>query len=149
MIERALVNSGNAGDIVADLFGGSRSTLIACERRKSNARLMEIDPKYADCIVRRSEEYTGKQANLEGDGRTFDVIKTERAGAALCIDRCLNEIATLGAAILTGHPDVEGLCLALSDWLAELRIVQDEKSRQEETRRRDKLEVGEAQDLTA
>ena len=48
-----------------------------------------------------------------------------------------------------GHPDLGGLCLALADWWVELRIVQDEKSRQAETRRRDKLEVEEAQDLTA
>ena len=59
LIERALANSSKAGDIVVDLFGGSGSTLIACERRNRNARLMEIDPKYADCIVRRYQEYTG------------------------------------------------------------------------------------------
>ena len=42
------------------------------------ARLIEIDPKYADCIVRRYQEYTGKQATLVGDGRTFDEIVQER-----------------------------------------------------------------------
>lgn len=52
LIERALLNSSKTGDIVTDLFGGSGSTLIACERRGRRARLMEIDPKYADCIVR-------------------------------------------------------------------------------------------------
>ena len=78
LVERALVNSSKAGDIVADLFGGSGSTLIGCERRGRKARLMEIDPKYADCIVRRYQEYTGKQAVLEGDGRTFDEIARER-----------------------------------------------------------------------
>jgi DNA modification methylase len=78
LIERALINSSKAGDIVADLFGGSGSTLIACERRNRQSRLMEIDPKYADCIVRRYQEYTGKQAVLEGDGRTFDEIARER-----------------------------------------------------------------------
>src|SRR5262249_10017623 len=71
LIERALVNSSKAGDVVVDLFGGSGSTLIACERRNRKARLMEIDPKYTDVIVRRWQEYTGKQATLEGDGRTF------------------------------------------------------------------------------
>ena len=64
--------------MVADLFGGSGSTLIACERRGRKARLMEIDPKYADCIVRRWEEYTGKQAVLDGDGRTFAEVAQER-----------------------------------------------------------------------
>lgn len=78
LIERALINSSKAGDIVADLFGGSGSTLIACERRDRKSRLMEIDPKYADCIVRRYQEYTGKQATLEGDRRSFDEIAQER-----------------------------------------------------------------------
>jgi DNA modification methylase len=67
---------------VADLLGGSGSTRIGCERRGRNARLMEIDPKYADCIVRRYQEYTGKQAVLDGDGRTFEEVALERAGAA-------------------------------------------------------------------
>lgn len=78
LIERALLNSSKAGDLVADLFGGSGSTLIGCERRNRKARLMEIDPKYADCIVRRYQDYAGKQAVLEGDGRTFDEVARER-----------------------------------------------------------------------
>jgi DNA modification methylase len=77
----ALLNSSKSGDIVADLFGGSGSTLIGCERRRRRARLMEIDPKYADCIVRRYQEYTGKKAVLDNDGRTFDEVALERAGA--------------------------------------------------------------------
>jgi len=81
LVERALLNSSKAGDIVADMFGGSGSTLIGCERRGRKARLMEIDPKYADCIVRRYQEYTGKRAILDGVGRTFDEIKVEREGA--------------------------------------------------------------------
>ena len=81
LIERALLNSSKAGDIVADLFGGSGSTLIGCERRARKARLMEIDPKYADCIARRWQEYTGKKATLEGDGRSFDEIAREILGA--------------------------------------------------------------------
>jgi DNA modification methylase len=78
LIERALINSSKAGDLVVDLFGGSGSTLIACERRSRNARLMEIDPKYADCICRRFQEYTGKPAVLESDGRTFHEVAGER-----------------------------------------------------------------------
>jgi DNA modification methylase len=78
LIERALLNSSKAGDIVADLFGGSDSTLIACERRNRKSRLMEIDPRYADCICRRFQDYTGKPAVLEGDGRTFDEIAQKR-----------------------------------------------------------------------
>ncbi len=74
LIERALLNNSKAGDVVADLFGGSGSTLIGCQRRNRKARLMEIDPKYANCICRRYQEYTGKQSVLEGDGRTFDEV---------------------------------------------------------------------------
>jgi len=77
LVERALLNSSKAGDIVADLFGGSGSTLIGCERRGRKARLMEIDPKYADCIVQRYQEYTGRKATLDG-GKTFEAIAQER-----------------------------------------------------------------------
>jgi DNA modification methylase len=81
-IERALVNSSKAGDIVADLFGGSGSTLIGCERRGRKARLMEIDPKYVDCIVRRWQDHVGRQATLDGDGRTFNAVAAERQQVA-------------------------------------------------------------------
>jgi hypothetical protein len=43
---------------------------------------MEIDPKYVDCIIRRWQLFTGKQAVLDGDGRTFEEIAEERVGAA-------------------------------------------------------------------
>jgi DNA modification methylase len=82
LIERALLNSSKAGDIVVDLFGGSGSTLIACERRGRKSRLMEIDPKYADCICRRWQDYTGKQAVLEADGRSFEQVAQERLEGA-------------------------------------------------------------------
>ena len=78
LVERALINSSKTGDIIADLFGGSGSTLIGCQRRGRKARLMEIDPKYADCIVRRYQEYTGKIGVLGGDGRSFDEVAAER-----------------------------------------------------------------------
>jgi DNA modification methylase len=83
LIERALLNSSKAGDLVADFFGGSGSTLIACERRNRAARLMELDPRYADVICRRYQEYTGKQAVLDGDGRSFDEIAVERRKGAV------------------------------------------------------------------
>ena len=78
LIERALLNSSKAGDLVVDLFGGSGSTLIGCERRGRKANLMEIDQKYADCICRRWQDYTGKHAVLDCDGRSFDEIAQER-----------------------------------------------------------------------
>ena len=82
LVERALVNSSKAGDVVADFFGGSGSTLIGCERRGRKSRLMEIDPKYVDCIAKRWEEYTGKKSALDGDGRTFQAVAEERLKVA-------------------------------------------------------------------
>ena len=61
--------------IVADLFGGSGSTLIASEKAKKQCRMMELDPKYVDVIVRRWQGFTGSNATLEGDGRTFAEIE--------------------------------------------------------------------------
>ena len=72
LIERALINSSKFGDIVVDLFGGSGSTLIGCERCGRHARLMEIDPTYADCIIRRYQDFTGKQAILDSDPGSSD-----------------------------------------------------------------------------
>ncbi|MGA2725654.1 MAG: site-specific DNA-methyltransferase [Bryobacteraceae bacterium] len=83
LIERALLNSSKAGDIIVDLFGGSGSTLIGCERWERRARLMEIDPRYADVVVRRYQEYSGKSAVLDGDGRTFEEVAQERRERAV------------------------------------------------------------------
>jgi len=71
LIERALRNSSKAGDLVIDCFGGSGSTLIACEKNGRYARLMELDPKYCDVIVRRWQAFTGKRAILESTGQPF------------------------------------------------------------------------------
>lgn len=62
LIERCLKNSTKPGDLVLDPFGGSGSTLIACERLGRRARLMELDPHYAGIIVRRWESFTGNTA---------------------------------------------------------------------------------------
>ena len=64
LAEKALGNSSKSGDMIIDLFGGSGSTLIACEKQNRHARLMELDPKYCDVIVKRWEEFTGKKAEL-------------------------------------------------------------------------------------
>ncbi|HSR06868.1 MAG TPA: hypothetical protein VLM42_06945 [Bryobacteraceae bacterium] len=64
------------------------------------------------------------------------------------MERCRLEIAAIEAEILAGNLDLDGLCLALSDWSAELRILQDEERRREQTRRRDRDEVGEIQAFT-
>jgi len=62
--EEAIINSSKGSDIVLDLFGGSGSTLIAAEKTGRKARLMELDPKYCDVIVKRWEDFTGKKAIL-------------------------------------------------------------------------------------
>lgn len=82
LIERAIRNSSRAGDVVLDLFGGSGSTLIACESLGRQARLVDLDPKYCDAIVRRWEAFTGDVARLAGDGRTFEEVAAERGAAA-------------------------------------------------------------------
>jgi DNA modification methylase len=77
LVERALMNSSRRGDILVDLFAGAGSVLIACERKGRKARLMEIDPKYADCIVSRWQKFTGKKAVMD-DGRPYDDLARER-----------------------------------------------------------------------
>ena len=72
LVERAIRNSSRPGNVVLDPFGGSGTTLIAAEKSGRLARLIELDPKYADVIVRRWQEWTGKQATRESDGALFD-----------------------------------------------------------------------------
>lgn len=64
LIENQLQIGSNTNSIVVDLFGGSGSTMIACEKTNRHARLMELDPKYCDVIVKRWEDFTGKKAEL-------------------------------------------------------------------------------------
>lgn len=78
LVMKAIENSSNKGDVVVDLFGGSGTTLMACERTGRTARIMELDPKYADAIVMRWQEFTGKQAVHAETGKTFDEMKAER-----------------------------------------------------------------------
>lgn len=64
LIEYCLTNSCAPRGLVLDLFGGSGSTLIACEKSGRRAALVELDPRYCDVIVKRWENYTGQKANL-------------------------------------------------------------------------------------
>lgn len=66
---RAIQYSSRAGENVLDLFGGSGSTLIACEQTGRNAYLMELDPPYCDVIVQRWEQFTGKKAKRNASRR--------------------------------------------------------------------------------
>ena len=78
LVERAIRNSSKNRDIVLDPFGGSGSTLIACEKARRHARLIELDPRYVDVIIRRWQEFSGSTAILEGDGRSYEEIAAER-----------------------------------------------------------------------
>jgi DNA modification methylase len=72
LVKHQVRNSSRRGEIVLDLFGGSGTTLIACEALGRRARLMELDPIYADVIVRRWQAWTKDEATREADGLTFD-----------------------------------------------------------------------------
>lgn len=81
LVERAIRNSSRPSDVVLDPFGGSGTTLIAAEKSGRQARLIELDPKYVDVIVRRWQEYAGAQAVRESDGVRFDeLVDTVDAG---------------------------------------------------------------------
>jgi DNA modification methylase len=75
LVCHGLENSSKSGDEVLDLFGGSGSTLIACEKINRNARLMELDPKYCDVIIKRWQDFTGKQAVHAETGETFNASR--------------------------------------------------------------------------
>lgn len=68
LIGRLIHNSSEKGQIVLDLFGGSGSTLIACEQLGRKCYMMEYDPIYVDAIIQRYEEFTGKKAELISKG---------------------------------------------------------------------------------
>jgi DNA modification methylase len=74
LVERCIRNSSKPGQTVLDPFGGSGTTLIAAEKSGRQARLMELDPKYVDVIVRRWQDWTGQEARREADGSAFDAL---------------------------------------------------------------------------
>jgi DNA modification methylase len=71
LVERAIRNSSKTRDTILDPFGGSGTTLIACEKSGRQARLIELEPRYCDVAVQRWQAWSGGTASLEGDGRTF------------------------------------------------------------------------------
>ena len=74
LMERAVRNSSKTRDIVLDPFGGSGTTVIACEKSGRRGRLMELDPKYVDVIIKRWQSFTGKEAQRASDGAAFGVL---------------------------------------------------------------------------
>lgn len=95
LVERAIANCTRRGGVVLDAFAGSGSTLIAAQKLGRAARLIELEPGYVDVIVRRWQEFTGKAAVLDGDGRTFADVEAERS-AAEGYDCDLDQMADIG-----------------------------------------------------
>jgi DNA modification methylase len=77
LVEKAIGYSSKKGERVMDLFGGSGSTLIACEKTSRHCRMMELDPAYVDCIVKRWEDFTGNTAICHPADSHFDQQKAE------------------------------------------------------------------------
>ena len=82
-MRRPVVNNSKRGQAVYDPFSGSGTTIIACEKESRMALAIEIDPLYVDVSVIRWQNFTGKQARLEGDGRTFAEIAQARVKEAI------------------------------------------------------------------
>lgn len=74
LFEYQMLNNTKGADIVLDSFGGSGTTMIAAEKNGRHARLMELDPKYCDVIIKRWQDFTGKQATLEATGQAFNEV---------------------------------------------------------------------------
>ncbi len=81
LFEYQMLNNTKGGDIVLDSFGGSGTTIIAAEKNGRVGYLMELDPKYCDVIIKRWQDYTGKEAVLESSGDKFnDMFINGRSG---------------------------------------------------------------------
>lgn len=81
MIMDAIKDTSKRGEIVLDAFGGSGSTLIAAEKTKRRARLIEYEPDYCEVTIRRWQDLTNRQATLDATGETFDEVHARRHDA--------------------------------------------------------------------
>ena len=77
----AIDKTTRSGASVLDLFGGSGSTLIACEKTARDCRMMELDPKYCDVIIKRWQEFTGQEATHEASGETYAQLGAKQCKA--------------------------------------------------------------------
>src|ERR1700735_4408902 len=82
LMRRPILNHTKRGEVVYDPFLGSGTTLAAAELAERVCFGIELDPKYVDVVIQRWQTLAGKQAVLEGDGRSFDEIARERRKAA-------------------------------------------------------------------
>jgi site-specific DNA-methyltransferase (adenine-specific) len=77
LFEYQLLNNTKGSDLILDSFGGSGTTMIAAEKNNRYSRLMELDPKYCDVIIKRWQDFTGKEAVLESNGKTYSNLKDQ------------------------------------------------------------------------
>jgi DNA modification methylase len=82
LMRRPILNHTKRGAVVYDPFLGSGTTMMAAELTERICFGIDIDPRYVDVAVLRWQEYTGQEAMLEGNGRTFEQLKAERLGVA-------------------------------------------------------------------
>jgi len=81
-MRRPIINNSSPGQAVYEPFSGSGTTIIACEKEARIALAIELEPAYVDVAVLRWQNFSGKAAVLDGDGRTFDEIAQERKESA-------------------------------------------------------------------
>ena len=146
LVERAIRNSSKSRDVVLDPFGGSGSTLIACEKAGRQARLVELDPRYVDTIVLRWQEFSGATVILDGDGRSFEEIAAEREVArslGVCRAESLCPTTTtlsIGIGLWNGQPAlVENLKFSVALSRGSRRACRISGCRDTATRRRQPL----------
>ena len=77
---KAIEDGSQVNGIVLDLFGGSGSTLIACEKSNRACRMMELDPKYCEVIIKRWQDFTGEKATHEESGKLYNDMKDAQEG---------------------------------------------------------------------
>jgi DNA modification methylase len=82
LVERAIRNSSKSRDTILDPFAGSGTAVIACEKSGRQARLIELEPRYCDVIVRRWQAFTGREAKLESDGKSYREVAGARSRVA-------------------------------------------------------------------
>jgi DNA modification methylase len=81
-MKRPIENNSSPGQAVYEPFSGSGTTIIAGEITGRSIHAIELDPAYVDVAVKRWQEFTGKQATLEDDGRSFADVAAERVAEA-------------------------------------------------------------------
>ncbi len=83
LMRRPILNHLRRGELVYEPFLGSGTTLAAAELTERVCFGIELDPRYVDVVIQRWQTLSGKQAKLDGDGRTFEEIATERRQEAV------------------------------------------------------------------